>query len=249
MDDLAIGRLFRELRIRLGWSQAVVAEKAGISRSTYSEIERGRLERAALRKVRQVAAMLEVRLVLDPRWRGAARDRVLGSRHAAMGEIVAKRLVDAGWPVMPEVSFNHFGERGVVDLVAWHAASRTVLLIELKTELADINDLLTTTGRRMRLADRIVEPLGWKPLRVAQWVVVAQSRTNQRLLARHRTVLRAAFPADGRSVAGWLARPDGPMSALWFLPDSGATSVGRRRAPRLRVARHRSNVAGTADPA
>lgn len=235
MDDLAIGRVFRELRHRLGWTQRAVAAKAGISRGSYSEIERGRIDQASLGRLRRVAATLEVRLILDPSWRGAGLDRLFASRHASMAEAVTRLLVGSAWDVRPEVSFNHFGERGVVDLVAWRAGTRTLLLVELKTELVDPNDLLMVTDRRRRLAKEIVAPFGWKPLIVGQWVVIAESRTNQRRLAEHRTVIRAAFPADGRSVAGWLARPHVPISAFWFLPDSGDTSLRRKRSPRQRV--------------
>jgi transcriptional regulator with XRE-family HTH domain len=242
MDDLAVGRVFRELRLRLRWTQRMVAAKSGISSSAYSEIERGLIEQVPIGKLRKVGAVLEVRLVLEPRWRGAALDRMLASRHASMTEVVSRLIVDAGWEVRPEVSFNHFGERGVVDLVAWHAASRTVLLVELKTELVDINDLLAVTDRRHRLAAIIVEPFGWKPLSVSQWVVVAESRSNRRRLAEHRTALRAAFPSDGRAVAGWLSSPHGPTAALWFLPDSGGSSARQRRAPRLRVRPSRLSV-------
>ena len=237
MDDLAVGRLFRQLRIRLGWPQEVVASKAGIARTTYSEIERGLLDRISLGRLRRVAAVLEIRLPSTPRWRGADLDRMLSAGHAAMSERVAKLLVDAGWEVQPEVSFNHFGERGVVDLVAWHAASRTLLLIELKTELVDVNDLLAVTNRRRRLATTIAEPFGWRPRCIAQWVVFANSRTNHRRVASHRTVLRAAFRSDGRSIAGWLASPAEPTSAMWFLPDSDGSSVRHGSAPRRRVRR------------
>lgn len=242
MDDLALGRLFRELRIRLGWTQQVAADKAGISRTSYSEIERGRVDRVPLARLRTVGSVLEVRLVLEPRWRGAALDRFMGSRHAAMAEVVTRWLIGAGWEVRPEVSFNHDGERGVVDLVAWHAASPTLLLVELKTELADISDLLTVTDRRRRLAEKIVSQFGWVPRHIGQWVVVAESRTNKRRLAEHRTVLRAAFPTDGRSIYGWLARPERDLAALWFLPDSGGSSARRRSTPRLRVRRPRPSV-------
>jgi transcriptional regulator with XRE-family HTH domain len=249
VDDLAIGRVLRELRIRLGWPQRVVAAKARISASAYSEIERGHIESVSLGKLRKAAAVLEVRLVLEPRWRGAALDRAMSSRHASMSEAITRLLTNPGWEVRPEVSFNHFGERGVVDLVAWHAPSRTILLVELKTELVDINDLLTVTDRRRRLAATMVEQFGWTPACVAQWVVVAESRTNRRRLAEHRTVLRAAFPADGRSVGGWLAAPRDSTSALWFLPDSGPAGDRPRRAPRMRVRVRPSSAGPMAEPA
>jgi transcriptional regulator with XRE-family HTH domain len=249
VDDLAIGRVFRMLRIRLGWTQGDAAAKAGISRAAYSAIERGHLDTVALARLRRVAAIYEVRLLLEPRWRGAALDRALSSRHASMSEDVTRLLVAWGWEVRPEVSFNHFGERGVVDLVAWHGRSHTVLLVELKTELVDINGLLTVTDRRRRLVKTIVEQFGWRPEHVGQWIVVAESRTNRRRLAEHRTVLRTAFPGDGRSVPGWLTRPGRAVAALWFLPYSSAGSSRQSAAPQLRVRRRPPSVGPRAQAA
>lgn len=241
---MAIGRVLRRLRHRLGLRQKDVAARADISDTTYSEVERGHLDRVTLAKLRRIAAVLEVELHLEPRWRGGALERALSQRHAEMSEVAARLVSAAGWEVRPEVSFNHFGERGIVDLVAWHAGARSLLLIEIKTELVDVSELLGVTDRRRRLASQIAAPFGWSPAVIGQWIVIAEGRTNRRRVAEHVTVLRAAFPLDGRSVAGWLRRPDQPMSALWFLPDSAEAGRGRGRAPRLRV-RHRAlSVAG-----
>ena len=243
MDDLAIGRLFRELRVRLGWPQRVVAAKAGIAQTTYSAIERGAFSRTPIATLRDVAAVLEVRLVLEPRWRGSAVDRVLSSRHARMSEIVSKLLLERGWEIRPEASFSHFGERGVVDILAWHASTRTILIVELKTELVDVNDLLGVTDRRRRLAAVIAAPYGWRPAQVATWVVVAESRTNRRRLSTVRTIVRAALPADGHAMSRWLVRPVGPIAALSFLTDSSGGGDSQRCAPRLRVRPRRLNDA------
>lgn len=242
MDDLALGRLLRELRIRLGWPQHVVAAKAGVSQSAYSRIERGALGEMPIRKLRTVASVLEVRLVLEPRWRGAAVDRVLSTRHGQLTEHVGRLLVERGWEIRPEVSFSHYGERGVVDIVAWHAASLIVLLVEVKTELVDANSLLAVIDRRRRLANHIVAPFGWQPRHVGEWVAVADSRTNRRRLAVVRTVIRAALPADGHRIARWLRQPDGPIAAFSFLTDSHATSASQRFAPRMRVRPPRSST-------
>lgn len=122
------------------------------------------------------------------------------------------------WAAVPEVTFAHFGERGVVDWVAWHAETGTLLLVELKSEIVDINDLLATMNRRVRLARTIAEPYGWVPRQVGAWVAIEDTRTNRRHLARHSTVLRAAFPDDGRSLRSWFERPDRPLRCLSFLP-------------------------------
>jgi transcriptional regulator with XRE-family HTH domain len=227
MDDVGIGRLFRALRLRLGWRQLDVSEKAGVSRAVYSDMERGHFDRIPLWTLRRVATVLEVRLPLEPSWRGGRIERVISGRHAAMAERLTAMLAAAGWEVRPEASFNSFGERGVVDLVAWHPVCRTLLLIEIKTELVDPSGLLTVTDRRRRLAGVIARDSGWKPGVVAQWVVIAAGRTNARRVAEHRSMLRAAFPADGRSIEAWLADPRKPLDALWFLPDVAHRSTGR----------------------
>ena len=115
-------------------------------------IERGHLDGLTIGKLRRVAGVLEVELAVEARWRGGALERSLAHRHAAMSEAVTRLLQGAGWEVRPEVSFSHFGERGVVDLVAWHAERHVLLLIELETEIVDVNQLLGVTDRRRRLA-------------------------------------------------------------------------------------------------
>jgi transcriptional regulator with XRE-family HTH domain len=235
MDDLRIGRAFRRVRIQRGWTQAQAAAQAKIGRGVYSRIERGLLDGITIGALRTVAAKLEVRLALEARWRGGELDRVLSTRHSTMAEIVGRRLIDAGWEIRPEVSFNHFGERGIVDLVAWHETRGIALLVELKTELIDVGEVLGTMDRRRRLGFVIAASCGWQPTAIAAWLVIADGRTNRRRVATFRTALRAAFPEDGRSVAGWLAEPTRPAAALWFLPSDRVASGGRGLSPVKRV--------------
>jgi DNA-binding XRE family transcriptional regulator len=237
MEDIALGRVFRQVRIRRGWRQEDVADRAHVSRSGYSEIERGHLDACSLATLRRIATALEVRLVLEASWRGGDLGRLLSSRHSAMANAVAGRLVAAGWLVRPEVSFNHFGERGVIDLVAFHPMTRTLLIVEIKTELVDIGALLATADRRARLADVIGRSIGWDPARVASWIVVAEGRTNRRVVSAHRELIRTAFPGDGRSIEGWIRDPGGAARALWFLPDSSLVDTGQPRRPVRRVRR------------
>jgi hypothetical protein len=136
----------------------------------------------------------------------------------------------AGWIALPEVSFSIGGERGVIDVVAWHAASRSLLVIELKTRIVDVSALMATMDIRRRVARRIAREHGWEPTTASIWVVVAPSRTNARVLAEYRVVLRAKFPADGRSMRRWLAHPDGAVAGLSFLP-AGRQAQGPGRWP------------------
>ncbi len=61
----------------------------------------------------------------------------------------------------PEVSFAVYGERGVIDILAWHPGERALLVIELKTEIVDIQDLIGTVDRKRRLARVVARDRGW----------------------------------------------------------------------------------------
>jgi transcriptional regulator with XRE-family HTH domain len=241
MNDAQVGRAFRAVRVRRGLRQADVAVAAGVSQTTVSRLERGRLGSVPLDTLRRVAEALGMRVSLVAAWEGAELDRLLGGRHSAMHEAVARdfgRLPE--WVTAPEVTFAVFGERGAIDILAWHAPTRTLLVIELKTELVDVQDTLGTLDRKCRLAARIAAERGWEPLVVGRWLLVADSATNRRRVAAHRAVLRSALPADGRTITGWLAAPRGSISALSFLASSHATTATRGFAPVHRVRRRRT---------
>ena len=239
VNDVTVGNVVRVLRLRLGWTQLELASRARTSKSTVARLERGDLGSASIDRVRRVLVVLGARLDLVARWNEGDLDRLIRARHSAMHELVARLFASLpSWRTAPEVSFSIYGERGVIDLVAWHEATSTLLIVELKTELTDVNELLGKADQRRRLAPRIVADRGWRPLAVGVWIVVADSRTNRRRLAGHQTVIRSAFPTDGRSVGPWLRDPVGALAALSFLSnDHPVTS--RRGLARQRRARPR----------
>jgi hypothetical protein len=193
---------------------------------------------------RRVAAALDIRLELLPRSRAADLDRLVGARHAALGEAVVERLAALeGWVVRPEVSFGIYGERGVVDLLAWHAERRALLVIELKTEIVDVGELLGTLDRKRRLGAEIAEPMGWRPATVSAWLIVADGMTNRRRIDAHASTFRAAPPHDGRTVRAWLTRPVGGLRALTFVADRRPGNV-RSGYATLRRVRARPSTSG-----
>jgi transcriptional regulator with XRE-family HTH domain len=164
VDDQRVGATIRAVRIRRGWRQTDLAHKAGVSASLVSRLERGRLGNVPLDTIQRVLAAIDVRLDLLPRWRGGELDRLLNARHSALHEDVARWLAKryGEWVVAAEVSFSISGERGIVDMLAWHPARRAVLVIELKTDVVDVNGLLGTHDRKRRLARRIGAERGWR---------------------------------------------------------------------------------------
>jgi transcriptional regulator with XRE-family HTH domain len=247
MDDLRFGSTIRSVRIRKRLTQEDVSKLAGVSRGTVSRIERGHLDEVSLGSIRAVAKALDVRVDLVPRWRGGDLDRLLNSRHSALHEQVARSFAERPeWLTAPEVSFAIYTERGVIDILAWHARRQMLLVIELKTDIVDVNELLGTLDRKRRLAWQVARDRGWEVserTNASAWVIVAESHTNRRRVQAHGAMLRAALPLDGRSIAGWLQDPSRPVGALSFWPDARPMSVSGGGAPvrRIRpVARPRS---------
>ena len=226
MQDLAFGVRVRSVRVRLGMQQVEVAMRAGVSDGTVSRIERGHLDSVTLRVLRAVASALEIRVDLVPRWRGGDLERAVSARHARLAEAAIRWLgAFPGWAVRPEISFSIYGERGIIDLLAWHEDRRALLVIELKTEIVDVGETIGTLDRKARLATTVATDLGWAADRCSACLIVADGRTNHRRLSAHAATFRSALPDDGRRLRGWLRTPVGRVQALTFLPDRHARTA------------------------
>ncbi len=228
MDQSQLGSLIRAVRVRKGLRQRDLAEIARVSAPTISRLERGRAGGMTLETIERVAAAVEVRVDLLGRWRGGDAVRLLNRRHSLLADSFAAFLGrHDGWFVEPEVSFSIYGERGFIDQLGWHAATGHLLVVELKTEFADINEMLGTLDRKARLARKIAADRGWRPARVSVWLIVADSRTNRRHAAEHASLLRSRFPLDGRSLAAFLENPSAPTSGMAFWTDLHQANAGR----------------------
>ena len=165
MDDQRIGWSLRSIRVRKRWRQEDLAVRAKVSRWVVMRIEQGRLASVPLGKIRAVATALDARVDAVVRWQGGDLARLVSARHARMHEIMARYFLGlSSWVVEPEVSFSIYGERGLIDVLAWHPTSRILLVIELKTEIVDLNEMLGTLDRKRRLVWRIAADRSWDPV-------------------------------------------------------------------------------------
>jgi hypothetical protein len=180
-----------------------------------------------------VAVELDVSIAINATWRGGQGDRLLDRAHAAIVDRVIGTLQSLGWDVTAEFTFNHFGDRGSVDVLAWHAGERILLIIEVKATLTDLQDLLVSLSRKLRVVpDLARRQLGWDATHIARIVVVAGTAANRSVVARHAAIFEASFPATSREVRSWLRRPLGPLAGLWLMSTSSlgsGTSVARTR--------------------
>lgn len=236
MDDRKVGRILRAVRQRRGLRQAGVAANAGLSQSVVSKLERGRLDVVGLETLRRVALELDVSIVISATWQGGQGDRLLDRAHAAVVDRVIETLKALDWEVAAEFSFNHFGDRGSVDVLAWHAARRVLLIIEVKATLTDLQALLLSLSRKLRVVpDLAREELGWNAEHVARLVVIAGTTANRSVVSRHAATFDASFPARSREILSWLRRPVGPLAGVWFVSTSSLGS--RTSVPRARIRR------------
>jgi transcriptional regulator with XRE-family HTH domain len=242
--DSRLAAAVRRVRQANGWRQADVASLAGISDSTVSRIERGDVDDIRIATIREVANVLEIRVDLVPRWRGGDLDRLVNRAHSLLHESVAEafRRRWPAWVLAPEATFSIYGERGAVDILAWHPGRRAVLVIELKTDVVDVNELLGTLDRKRRLARNVASARGWPAVSVGAWLIISDSATNRRRAAAHRMMLDAALP-DGRgALHRWLRDPVGDVAARSFWSDSRAAGVRPRNRPVRRVRPARASV-------
>ena len=249
MNQVRLGSVLRAVRLRHRWRQADVAARADVSVSTVSRIERGRLSGMAVGMVLRTAAALDVRVEWNAWWRGGELERMLNAGHAAMHEAVARDLATAGWSMAPESTFSIYGERGVIDVLAFHEPTRSLLVVELKTQIVDVQGLIGSMDRYRRLAPIVARERGWVARGVSSWVVIRDTRTNRRRLSDHAAVLRAAFPDDGRRIRSWVARPGTTIRALSFLPNSRHLTGSAASSGVQRVRRRPASVASPPDPA
>jgi transcriptional regulator with XRE-family HTH domain len=244
VDDFRLGSAIRQVRRSRGWRQLDLAERSGASQATVSRIERGHIATLSMDRVRSVAAALDIRVDVVPRWRGGDLDRLLNRRHSQLHESVAHafRTRWPAWILVPEASFSIYGERGVIDVLAWHPGRRSVLVIELKTQVVDVNELLGTLDRKRRLAPRVAADRGWDALGVSAWLVVTRGRTNSRHVHDHADTIALALPDGRRTVERWLKDPVGAVAGWSFWPDIPA-GTGRHTSTAANRVRHaRSSV-------
>jgi transcriptional regulator with XRE-family HTH domain len=230
VDDRRVGRLIRAARHRHGWRQVDVEAACGVDQTSVSLIERGHLRSFTLDTLTRVAEAVGVRLELQPRLTAAEVACLLDAGHARLVEQVVALLQRAGWEVHVEFTFSHDGERGSVDVLAWRAATRTLLIVEVKTRLLDVQELLATLDRKCRLVPRLISSEGpWRPVSVGRLLVVEESSVARRIVTAHAATFGVALPARSRSVRVWITAPAGDLAGLWFVSGTNGGRTDRRR--------------------
>jgi hypothetical protein len=206
--------------------------RLGCSRSLVSLVEGGEGDRIAGRTLSKVADALGARLRIQVLWHGEDLDRLLDRRHSRLVEALIRWLESLGWIVYPEVTFQVGSERGAVDVLAFHPSTGSLLVVEVKSVVPDIQATLSSLDRKGRLALRIAAQRQLRAASVSRLLVLPEGTTHRRRIRAAAATFTAAYPARNVEVSRWMTRPAGTLSGILFLPDVNEGNVRRRVAAR-----------------
>jgi hypothetical protein len=202
----------------------------GVSRELISRIENDRLDNVPAGKLQSCVQELGGYLRVEVLWQGERLPRLLDARHTLLQNRFVIVLERDGWDVRVEVSFNHFGDRGRIDVLAYHVGTRVLAVVEIKPTVGDAQDTLGRLDVKVRLAQKIAADLGWRASSVVPVLVLEDGTTPRRHVSEHAGLFRK-FERRGRSALAWLWVPVGPPPAgiLLFLPASPDSHPRRPR--------------------
>jgi transcriptional regulator with XRE-family HTH domain len=225
VDVVRVGLSLRALRRRRRLSQERLASRVGLSRQTIVRIERGHADSLTLRTIERVATALGASVNLRILWHGEGLDRLLDAAHADLTDAVLQLLRSMGWEVATELSFNMRGDRGTIDILGFHADTGSLLVIEIKSVVPDLQAMLGTLDRKVRVAEAVASERGWRAQTVSRLLVLPDDRTARRRVERHGAVFGTALPSRTVTVRQWLKAPVGRLAGILFLSDAHHVST------------------------
>jgi transcriptional regulator with XRE-family HTH domain len=182
-----LGADLRTVRIGLGWSQATVARRAGVSQPTVSRLEAGD-PRPSVVIVSHVAMALGLDLPL--RAYPGSGIRLRDSGQLALAETVRRRAHSA-WRIALEAPTSDDGKQAA-DLVLFGRGH--AIHIELESRLVVVQAQLRSAGlKRDSLQQRHDIPVGLV-------IGLGDTHHNRGAVHAHRRLLGAALPATPREV-------------------------------------------------
>ena len=218
VNDPRLGASYRALRRRRGWRQRDVGSAIRRSQQFISKIERGSIGDVSVDELRAVASALDGTVALELRWHGGGLDRLLDERHAALVGLTVGLLTTLAWSTEIEATYSHYGERGSIDILAWHQATATLLVVEIKSDLVSVESTLRKLDEKVRLGPFVArDRLSWRASTVGRVLVLPSTTTQRRRVARHAAILDAALPLRFGDMRAWLRRPTGPAAGSSLL--------------------------------
>ncbi|MEO5884763.1 MAG: helix-turn-helix transcriptional regulator [Candidatus Limnocylindrales bacterium] len=225
---MELGRHLAVARRAVRVTQRAVAERVGISQSTYSRIERGLGTRVPLETWVALGTALDQPLaVAYSRPLGASHAETADAGHLLIQEHVLALARQTGRHGTFELPTRPSDPTGSTDVGIRDARHATRILAECWNTFGDLGAAARATHRKAAEASA-----AWPDGRIATVWVVRASATNRALLARYPYIVEAAFPGSSRRwvraiEVGDQPPPEGP-GIVWFEPSTGRLTEHRR---------------------
>src|SRR5688572_27915016 len=185
----------------------MLGQRAGVSRQVVSRIERGELAGLTLASLDRVVAALGGSVSVQVRWHGEERDRLVDAAHAALQLDVVGLLAGLGWEARAEVSFNHYGDRGRVDVLASHPRARILLVVAVNDAICYLQEMLGHFHVIAYLGCAIDADVGWaEPRIVLPAIVISDAAPAQRVLVAHASLFER-YGSFCLTALAWLRHP------------------------------------------
>lgn len=196
-----VGGAVATLRDALGLTQLELGRRAGASQAMVSAVENARLGDLTFSRAEGLLAVMGAKLVIsiDAPFLGD-RQRQRDPAHARCSAHVTSRLRRAGWQVATEVEVGSDRSRGWIDVLAWHAQSGLLLVIEIKTEIHDLGAIERSLGWYEREAWIASRRLGWRPRRSMGCLMLLATDANDLRVAANREPFSIGFPVRSRDL-------------------------------------------------
>ena len=221
-----IGTGIRESRVALSLTQAVAAERAGVSQTYWSDLERGVATTVTLETLASCAAAVDTELAAFLQARPGAdlpRDIV----HLRGQATIVREAQAGGWAAGVEVPIDPDARRSrSIDVAVERAVRQEVAVVELV-------DLVADAGQDMRgLSDKVAAVRRARAdARVAGVLAIRATRRNRKLVSELAPVIDARFPAPSTAWLRALRDPTAPMPAdgiVWARVNGSALFARRR---------------------
>jgi transcriptional regulator with XRE-family HTH domain len=188
-----VGGTVRTTRVDAGWSQRELSRRSGVSQAQICRVERGQGRDLLISVLDRLFVALGIRYWLGtelPRLTRPQSDHV----HARTSAYATRRLQSSGWLVEREVEIGGDRSRGWIDILAFRPESAVLLVIEVKTELADLGAVERSMNWYEREAIGAARRFGWQPTWVGSALLLLQSQANDARVVSSSAVFAAGFP-------------------------------------------------------
>jgi transcriptional regulator with XRE-family HTH domain len=183
------------LRKTLRWTQAELGQRAHVSQSFVSRVERALVPDLSVVDANRLLAAMGARMTVGV-WAPFLADRELqrDPAHARCAAYAAARLQRDGWLTALEVEIGSDRSRGWIDVLAYHPDRRLMLVIEIKTEIRDLGAIERALGWYEREAWTAGRRIGWRPNTIIGCLLLLATEMNDARIKDNQAAFTAGFP-------------------------------------------------------